>query len=36
MKGLKSPFFKETIHIETFLGYFQNKQTVHDRKNTLY
>lgn len=36
MKGLKSPLSKETIHIETFLGYFQNKQTVHDRKNTLY
>lgn len=32
MKGLKSPLFKETIHIETFLGYFQNKQTVHNRK----
>lgn len=32
MKGLKSPLFKETIHIETFSGYFQNKQTVHNRK----
>lgn len=36
MKGLKPPLFKETIHIETFSGYFQDKQTVHDRKNTLY
>ena len=26
MKGLKSPLFKETIHIETFSGYFKTNR----------
>lgn len=35
MKGLKSPTFQRNNTYRNLLGYFQNKQTVHDRK-TLF